>query len=336
MNVRDKGQPVLEREPVRAKGLFPINLALADYDRTRPIIDGRVKPEGIALKVNTAWIGEFCERPVYEEYDVAEFSLSWYVAARCRGEPVVALPLFPLRMPVLAYIFCRADAPYLSPRDLIGKRIGAPGYRYTVNLWLRGIMKEHYGLSPEHVTWITAAPEGAGYVIPKGVTVKVVPGGKPEEMLERGEADAIVVPSVPKPFASGEAWIRRLFRDCRAETRSYYTRTGIVPITHTIVMKQSLSEREPWIAKSMVKAFADAQRACDEFYRSDPKHLGFPESVFFLEEQRAVYGPEPWGQGLDGANRHVIETFVRYAHEQGYISRRMALEELFATDALAL
>ncbi|MEK7879547.1 MAG: ABC transporter substrate-binding protein, partial [candidate division NC10 bacterium] len=100
----------MKREP------FPLTLAVAEYDRTRPLLDGRVQPEGIALTTKSGWIGEFCLRPVYEEYDAAEMSLSWYVMARGRREPVIALPVFPLRMLVHAYLFCRAEAPYTNPK----------------------------------------------------------------------------------------------------------------------------------------------------------------------------------------------------------------------------
>jgi len=70
-----------------------VTLAMADYDRTRPIIDGRVKAKGLNIQANTSWIGDFCVRPVYEEYDAAEMSLSWYVMARVRGEPVGHFPV---------------------------------------------------------------------------------------------------------------------------------------------------------------------------------------------------------------------------------------------------
>jgi len=329
MNARDQGQPVIEREVAAGKGLLPIHLALADYDRTKPLIDGRVKAEGVDLTVDPKWIGDFCEQPVYEKYDVAEFSLSWYVAARMRGEPVIAMPLFPLRMPVLAYLFVRGDSTITCPRDLIGKRIGAPGYRYTVNLWSRGILKDHYGLSPDQLTWVTGGPEGAGFVIPKNIKVEMIPGAKPEDMLRDGIVDAIMVPTTPTSVLKAQPGIRRLFRDARAEMRSLVARTGILPITHTIVMKQSLYDREPWLAKSIYNAFCDAQRMNDEFYDNDSKRLGLSEAVFFLEEERAIYGPNAWSQGLDAKNRHVIETFVRYAHEQGYIDRLPKLEELF-------
>ena len=85
MAAPDSGSVVVERETQAKTGLYPINLALSDYDRTRPLIDGRVKPAGIALKVDTAPISEFCREPVYEKYDFAEMSFSWYLMARDRG-----------------------------------------------------------------------------------------------------------------------------------------------------------------------------------------------------------------------------------------------------------
>jgi 4,5-dihydroxyphthalate decarboxylase len=329
MNARDQGTPVIEREVAAGKRPLPVHLAMADYDRTRPIIDGRVKVEGVDLKVDTAWIGDFCEQPVYQKYDVAEFSLSWYVAARMRGEPVIAMPLFPLRMPVLAYLFVRDDSQISCPRDLIGKRIGCPGYRYTVNLWTRGLMKDHYGLAPEQLTWVTCGPEGAGFVHPKGIKVEMHQGATPESLLREGKVDAIMVPTAPASFIRREPGIRRLFRDARAEMRSLVARTGILPITHTVVMKQELYDKEPWLAKSVYNAFMEAQRINDDFYDNDTKRLGLSEAVFFMEEERAIYGPNAWHQGWSDTNRRVIETFVRYAHEQGYINRLPKLEELF-------
>src|ERR1019366_3593458 len=105
----------------RATELLPLNIAFSDYDRTRPLVDGRIVPAGIAPKYALDDIAQFCVRPVYEEFDIAEMSFSWYCAARDRGEPVIALPIFPLRMPVHAYMFVRSDSPYTSPSDLRGK-----------------------------------------------------------------------------------------------------------------------------------------------------------------------------------------------------------------------
>jgi 4,5-dihydroxyphthalate decarboxylase len=309
--------------------LVPVTLAMADYDRTRPLIDGRVKAKGLAVQFNTSWIGDFCVRPVYEEYDAAEMSLSWYVMARTRGEPVVALPVFPLRMPVLAYVFVREDSPYTHPKDLAGKRVATILYRITVNLWLRGMFQEHYGLAPDDVNWVvTVGEEGAGFKMPPGVKLSKQTGTTPEDLLESGAVDAIFVPELPDSFVAGTSRMRRLFRDPQTEMQGFVHRTGLLPITHTIVMNQGVATREPWIARSLTQAFVDAQNVCDAYWQANPKHLSLPDGVFFLEQQRVAYGAKPYVHGVE-PNRKVLETFVRYAHEQGYIPRRPALEELF-------
>ena len=51
MQRRDGDQDVITILTSPRKGLVPLNVVLADYDRTRRIIDGRVKAEGIDLKV---------------------------------------------------------------------------------------------------------------------------------------------------------------------------------------------------------------------------------------------------------------------------------------------
>jgi len=98
-------------------------------------------------------------------------------------------------------------------------------------------------------------------------------------------------------------------------------------------MKKELAEREPWIAKSLYDAFVEAQKAADEMLQDDPKRYSYLDSVFIQEQQQAVYGSNPYQHGLK-ANRKIVETFVRYAHDQGYISRQIPVEELFVPSLL--
>ena len=156
MNPGDSDQQVITRSarPQQQERIC-LNAVLANYDRTRRIIDGRVKPQGIDLKVTDLYAGDFCMLPIYEQYDVAEMSFSWYVMARSRGEPVIALPVFPLRMPVLAYILVDPEFAISRTEGLNRKRIGVSHYRLTVNLWLRGILRDHCGFWPEQATWVT-------------------------------------------------------------------------------------------------------------------------------------------------------------------------------------
>jgi hypothetical protein len=123
-------------------------------------------------------------------------SLSMYVAARDRGEPARDSDLH-FAGSDLGYMYVRTDSMITKPSDLVGKRIGTDGYRYTINLWLRGLLKEYYGFSPEQATWVTSDVEGAGYVVPQGIPVEIRKGSTPVEKRRR-RCRVIWCPCAPK------------------------------------------------------------------------------------------------------------------------------------------
>jgi 4,5-dihydroxyphthalate decarboxylase len=305
-----------------------LTLLLADYHRTRPLLDGDVTAHGIKLRSRRAETGEACMRPVYEEFDIAEMSLSWYMMARCRKEPVIALPIFPLRMQIHPYIFCSPSSGIDRPEDLKGKKIGMDQYRLTVGLWARGILQEHYGVRPEDCEWFTSEPEGAGYQPPANVAITVAYKST-EAMLLNDELDALIPPNVVPSFRAKDARIRRLFKDARATVNEYFRRTKIFPITHTLVVRQSLLDQNPWLVSSLLNAFTEAEERCRKSYEY-AKRSAFPSAVLILEEEEEVFGDNPWAHGLTAQNQVVLEKFVQYAHEQGYIPERPRLGELFA------
>lgn len=307
-----------------------LTLLLADYHRTQPILSGAIAAQGIKFAPQQAIPGEACMRPVYEEFDIAEMSLSWYVMARARKEPVIALPIFPLRMQIHPYIFCSPSAGIERPEDLKGKKIGMDQYRLTVGLWARGILQEYHGVRPQDCQWFTSEPESedAGFQAPEGVNVTLA-NQPTEQMLLRGELDALIPPNIVPSFRNKDPRIRRLFTDARATVNDYFRKTRIFPITHTLVVRQELFDRQPWLVASLLHSFNQAEELCRKSYQY-AKRSAFPSAVLVLEEEEAVFGPNPWQHGLTPENKIVLEKFVQYAHEQGYIPNRPALSELFA------
>ncbi|HEY2986629.1 MAG TPA: hypothetical protein VGL11_02815 [Candidatus Binatia bacterium] len=305
-----------------------LTLMLADYHRTSPILSGAVTADGIRLKPCPAVPGEACLRPVYEEFDIAEMSLSWYAMARCRGEPVIALPVFPMRMFIHPYVFCSPSSGIRAPEDLRGKKVGMDQYRLTVGLWARGIIKEFYGVRPEEMLWFTSEPEGAGFQPPDGVRIAVRERNV-ESLLLDGAIDALIAPNVPASFRAGDPRIRRVFKNPRSEITEYFGRTKIFPITHTVVLRESLVAEQPWIVNSLVNAFVEAEKICRKSYEY-PKRLALPSAVLVIEEEEEAFGKEPFQHGLTPQNQIVLEKFLQYAEEQGYISRRPKLKDLFA------
>ena len=305
-----------------------LTLMLADYHRTRPILSGDVTAEGIRFIPRPAVPGEACLRPVYEEFDIAEMSLSWYVMARCRGESVVALPVFPMRMFIHPYVFCSPASNIGAPEELKGKRVGIDQYRLTVGLWARGILKEFYGVRSEEMFWVTSEPEGAGFQLPKEVRLTVQEQSV-ESLLLKGEIDALIAPNVPPSFTAGDPRIRRVFEDCRTEITEYFRKTKIFPITHTVVLRESLVAEHPWIVNSLVNAFVEAEKACRKAYEY-PKRLALPSAVLVIEEEEEAFGKDPFQHGLTPQNQVVLEKFLQYAEDQGYIPHHPKPSDLFA------
>jgi 4,5-dihydroxyphthalate decarboxylase len=58
-----------------------------------------------------------------------------------------------------------------------------------------------------------------------------------------------------------------------------------------------------------------------------------PWLVAHVEEAKREMGDDWWPYGLE-PNRHVLETFLRYHHEQGLSKKRLAPEDLFAPETL--
>jgi hypothetical protein len=90
-----------------------------------------------------------------------------------------------------------------------------------------------------------------------------------------------------------------------------------------------LFDEHPWLVSSLLNAFTAAEKVCRKSY-DYAKRLAFPSAVIMLEEEEAIFGENPWGHGLTAENQVVLDKFIQYAEEQGYIPYRPPLSDLFA------
>ena len=320
---------------------LPLTFACGDYDRTRALEEGTVRPDGIDLTYLRLPVEEtFFRMMRHREFEVAEMSLSSYVKSLDTDErPFVALPVYTSRQFRHAGIFVHADSGVEQPSDLVGKVVGTPEWQLTAGVWIRGILADSYGVPVDSVEYRTGGQETPGRVekaaVDLGGRVRIspIPAGETlAAMLGDGRIDAFQGPRVPSSFVPGGP-VRRLFADPVAAEKQYFAETGIFPIMHVVALRRDVYEKHPWVAQTLTKALLLAkQKATAELYDSSALRFMLPWLIPGLEEARALLGEDYWSYGLE-ANRHVLETFLRYHHTQGLSRRQYAPEELFAPEA---
>src|SRR5258706_450726 len=121
-----------------------LSIAVGNYDRMRPLIDGDVQIDGVDPVFMLQEPEEIFFRAFrHADYDVCELSLSSYSVKTAAGtSPYIAVPVFPSRAFRHTSVYVRADRGIEKPEDLKGKRIGVPEYQLTANVWVRLFLEE--------------------------------------------------------------------------------------------------------------------------------------------------------------------------------------------------
>jgi len=315
-----------------------LTLACWDYDRTRPLIDGRVRPEGIELDVKVLRPRETFQRMLdRNEFDVSELSLASYTALKGRGAcPFVAIPVALSRIFRHSCIYVRTDAGIKRPQDLKGKRVGTSQFSSTALVFMRGMLQHEYGLEAAGMHWFMGPLNTFAEKLlipldlPKSIRLDFLAAGQTlEAMFAAGELDALLSIYIPKLFLDGSPLIARLFPDFKAVEQDYYRRTRIFPIMHTVVLREDVHRAHPWAAQSLYRAFCAAKDlAVGGLYDTDALHLALPFLLDHVEEAWRVFGKDFWPYGLE-PNRPTFAAVGRYVHEQGLVPRVVTPEELF-------
>ncbi len=312
-----------------------LTVACAEYDRTRPLMDGSVKPEGVELNcLLLGWEEMFYRMGRFREFDVSEFSFSTYTALKSRGADLVAIPVFPSRMFRHSCIYVHSGSGIEKPADLKGKRAGVPKYHMTAAVWIRGMLKDEYGVEPQDLLWFeggeAASVKEVDHHLPPSIRKEQVPGNKVlGDMVAAGELDVFIGARMPKAFAAGAPGIRRLFPNYREAEKAYFKKTGLFPIMHTVVIRGELARQHPWLPASLYNAFGKAKEiALQRMGEAGALASALPWLLAELEETKALMGPDPWPYGV-AANRKTVETLSRYTHEEGLATKHLRAEDMF-------
>ena len=315
-----------------------LTLACWDYDRTRPLIDGRVRPHGIDLEVKMLRPRVMFPRMLEDkEFHASELSLASYASLLGRGDTSFrALPVAVSKIFRHSCIYIRPGSGIEKPEDLRGKRVGTTQWGSTAAVFMKGMIQDEYGVAPHEMRWFMGgldAPTQAPlipFTPPPGVSLELLPDGKTlEAMMEAGEIDALFSIYLPKIFLNGSPNCKRLWPNFKEVEKAYYRKTKIFPIMHTIAMRTDVIADYPWAPKALYDALVEARDiAVEGLYDTDALRLALPWLLDHVEEAWSVFGEDFWAYGLE-ANRPTLTALGRYVFEQGLSPRVVAAEELF-------
>lgn len=317
-----------------------LTLAITPYDHVSDLTSGRIRIEGIdltCLQLQTEEV--FFRTAVYREFDVSELSLAKYASMRSQGDDsLIAIPVFPSRVPRHSAIYIRRGGPVKTPADLSGRRVGVPEWAETALVYARGLLRHQYGIDLNSIHWLQAGVNDPGRTekvalkLPAGLSLTPVRDKSLNDMLLSGELDAIMCARPPRAFQEKDSGITRLFEDFLEIEQQYVRETGIFPIMHTVVLRHDVMEKYPWAAMNLFKAFEEAKRrSVERVFSITVSSVPVPWCYERARRDLDVFGKDYWPYGIE-PNRTTLEAFLQYAYEQGVCHRLMKPEEMFARE----
>ena len=225
-----------------------------------------------------------------------------------------------------------------SPERPSHNLAGMSTAQQTATVWVRGTLQHEYGVNLEEIEWFTWMPRPRMEIeMPDRYSVhQIPPDRKPDQMLFNGELDAVICASLFPSLLNPPPHVRRLFENYEEVEAAYFKKTGIFPIMHSVALRQELWQENPWIARSLFKAFQRAkENAYERLNDTSPYKISLAWFRGPVEEQREILGDDPWPYGLE-KNRHVVATLMDYLYEQGLVKEKLEVEKLFAPNTLDL
>lgn len=320
-----------------------LSIAVGNYDRMRPLIDGEVQIDGVNPVFMLLEPEEIFFRAFrHADFDITELSLSSFsVKTAADNCPYIGVPIFPSRAFRHTSIYIRTDRGIRSPEDLRGKRIGVPEYQLTANVWARLFLEEDHGLKASDFTWVRGGYEEPGRVekinlnLPAGVKVENAPEGQTiSGMLASGDIDAVMGPRAPSCFEQGHPHIGYLFSDPQGAASDWYRRTKLFPIMHLLGIRKTLVVQHPWLPFAVYKAFDQSKAvALEKLGDTSATKVTLPFVEDQLQAARKLLGEDFWSYGFP-QNQHTLDRFLQQHYDEGLSCRKLMPEELFHASTL--
>ncbi len=320
-----------------------------DYDRVSAIRDGKVSIEGadVSFEVSNIYSLNGSAFGKEQKYDISEIGLIPYITKYINEDyrDYTLVPIFISRTFRHRSIYVHTDSGIEKPEDLKGRIVGTPGYTSSSNTWIRGFLKDEYGVNADDFKWIEASKSSDGGAQKTGETyyfnddfpLEKGPEGIDEsELLLSGQCDAIITAITPKAFLDHNPNIRQLFPKAKEAEAAYYKKTGMFPIMHVVAIKTELLKKEPWLAEAIFNMYSEAKSiAYKNLETTTVVRTTLPWAKDEYESTVDIMGDNYWKYGIE-ANRKELEAIMRYVYDQGLVKEQITFEEMFAVSTYNL
>lgn len=298
----------------------PLTLGISNTSLTKALLEGKVTPEGIDLKLVGAYgAGPASGQIIAGKIEGGEFSLSSLLMATERGVRLVVLPIFLGRGFVQRGLWRRAGAGIETPAHYAGKRVAVHRYNNSYGVWARALLAMEYGVDLRSIRWITAREEPEGEPSPPGTVIERVPGPleRLPQLLEEGAVDGALELYL---FEPGPV-VERVFEDYRAEEAAYFRRTQVFPVYHTIVLRPEAVAGRAWMLHSLLEAFGESRRQAPDFMSDEER-----EEAAWLE---SVLDDDPYAFRLGGSERRSFDQLSQSMVREGLLASPVDADSFF-------
>lgn len=306
-----------------------VRISTTQYLHTLGVINKSVATGDFDYRVTVAKnIDEATLRMIAGDFDAGECSFATYLQIchqdKLKGvdQRFIALPVFAKKL-VAQYAYCRAGDSLDGHASLAGKRIAVPQFWVTAAIWHRWYMAEA-GVDAGSVTWFPLAKdriEGMPYPDTLKFDWSLV-GKKPAELLRGGAVDCFIYARRPDDMGD----LRYLSRRPIDATLTMARDSGVVPVTHVLIVRRDRIAADPALVPAM---FALFNASFDSAEREAGNHVAqyLPLADMQLDAVSATLG-DGWNRHGWSGNEKAVRTFLGAAIAQGFVGK-LVLEDLF-------
>ncbi|MFF7333563.1 4,5-dihydroxyphthalate decarboxylase [Streptomyces sp. NPDC008150] len=301
-----------------------LTVVLGDYPHAQPVLGGEVEVEGYAVEpVEVRPVIGAYRRMIRDlEFDVCELAPVSYLMARQAGVALTAVPVFLNRRFHHGDVQCAAGSGIRFPKDLEGRRVGVRAYSVSTGVWVRGVLREEYGVDTDSITWVVDDDDHVGGRVPANVE-RVTDQRSLGDLLRTGEIDAALTGNAGtgRAGAPRAGWTATteaepgaddspypLFPEAATLAADHCLRTGIYPLHSLVAIRSELLDHDPDLPTRLYAAFARSKR---RHLAAHPDWSATPR----LARQAQQTGTDPVPYGI-AANERSLTAMVRFAKDQ--------------------